>query len=193
MTQSTIIILNGTSSSGKTSLCRAIQKLADTKYMHINVDVVAEMLPAGFFGEGAERKPKVRQFIKGVHKMVGGFAEMGHHVLLDQITVRHDMMTDCLASYGGYKVYFVGMICSLEELERREIARGNRKIGLAQMQFGGIHLHKIYDLELDVEQFSLEECAVQLLAHVNNHPPVALDKMRERLSKGEWVGKHKDE
>jgi chloramphenicol 3-O-phosphotransferase len=55
MTQGTIIFLNGTSSSGKTSIARALQKSLDEPYLYLSVDSFLDMLPEQCFsGEEGE-------------------------------------------------------------------------------------------------------------------------------------------
>jgi len=49
MTQGTIIFLNGTSSSGKTSIARALQKSLDEPYLYLSVDSFLDMLPEQCF------------------------------------------------------------------------------------------------------------------------------------------------
>jgi len=188
-TPETIIILNGTSSSGKSSLCRAFQAIAHRPFMHMDVDAVAEMLPPNYFGEDDSRWAKVRRFQNGFHKAVCRFSETGHPVIVDQIVVRHGLMQFILENYDGFPVYFIGLICPLEELERREIARKIQPTGLARRQNQGIHLNKVYDLELDTHQFASEICAEQLKQHIQNHPPFAFDQLRTRLARGGMIGK----
>lgn len=157
--------------------------------MHMDVDVFAEMLPSDYFGESEARWPKVRQFQQGFHRAVRCFSETGHHLIVDQIVIRHGLMAFLLENYGGLPVYFVGLICPLEELERREFARNVRETGLARRQFEGIHLHKVYDLEINTAQFAPEICAELLHQHIQHHSPFALDELSTRLKRGERIGK----
>ena len=43
----------------------------------------------------------------------------------------------------------VGLHCPLDELERRELARGDRRIGQAKADFATTHVHCEYDIELN--------------------------------------------
>ena len=45
---SQVIFLNGISSSGKTSIAKAIQYLAQIPFLHIGVDTLIEMMPARY-------------------------------------------------------------------------------------------------------------------------------------------------
>ena len=53
--------------------------------------------------------------------------------------------------------------CPLDELEKREIARGDREIGLAKFQYENIHDGVIYDLNLNTLVNSPEQCAQQVI------------------------------
>ena len=49
-------------------------------------------------------------------------------------------------------VFFVGLRCELGELERRERARGDRRIGDARRDHASVHRYGRYDLEVDGTQ-----------------------------------------
>ncbi len=49
---SRIVILNGTSSSGKTTLVRAMQAVWDGPLLHVGLDHVISMLPFAYTGDG---------------------------------------------------------------------------------------------------------------------------------------------
>jgi chloramphenicol 3-O phosphotransferase len=58
-------------------------------------------------------------------------------------------MNTLLSLLSPFDVYFVGVHCPLDELERRERARGDRRIGDARNDFDTIHEFAIYDIELE--------------------------------------------
>ena len=62
----------------------------------------------------------------------------------------------------GSDADLIGVKCPLEELERREQARGDRQIGFARWQFERVHQYGSYDLEIDTFQSTPEDCAYQL-------------------------------
>ena len=53
---SRIIFLNGCSSSGKTSISKAIQEISSSPWLHMGVDTFIGMLPSKFFGFGERSK-----------------------------------------------------------------------------------------------------------------------------------------
>jgi chloramphenicol 3-O phosphotransferase len=79
-------------------------------------------------------------------------------------------------------VLFVGVRCTLDELEHRERTRADRRIGLAKQQYAIVHAHGVYDLDVDTSIYSPIECALQikkvLEANIN---PRAFDRLAMRM------------
>lgn len=65
-----------------------------------------------------------------------------------------DEIAECLR---GFDVYLVKVSCPVEELERREEARGDRQIGFARMQLDWVHRHGEYDDEVDTFTHTTEQ------------------------------------
>jgi chloramphenicol 3-O phosphotransferase len=78
-------------------------------------------------------------------------------------------------------VFFVGLHCSLPELERRELQRGNRREGEARQDFQTVHSITSYDLELNSEQPLDGNVALLIQAWKVRERPSALDKMMEEM------------
>ena len=69
----------------------------------------------------------------------------------------------------GYRVLHVGVTCQLDELRRRERARGDRKIGIAEEYLATYEEAGPFDLEVDTYSCTPDECADQIIA-VMSHP-----------------------
>ena len=81
MTKGNIIFLNGTSSSGKTVIAKALQQILDEPYLHYAVDSFLDMLPwkSGSQDELSEEDVKafktlLPKIISGIHQGVATFA-----------------------------------------------------------------------------------------------------------------------
>lgn len=61
------------------------------------------------------------------------------------------------------------MNCSLDELRRREIKRGDRSIGQSEWQLWHMDNSVIYDLEVDTSINTTEECADQIISKLNDN------------------------
>jgi chloramphenicol 3-O phosphotransferase len=149
--KSKIILLNGIASSGKTTLSRALQAKLEEPYLHVSVDRFIEMLPEDYVTkkniEGFRKNcPKV---IRGMHYSCRELANAGNNLIIDHVFEEESYFKECISLIKEHNVYFVGVHCSLEELERREKLRGDREIGLARKQFNLVHKNKVYDIEVD--------------------------------------------
>jgi chloramphenicol 3-O phosphotransferase len=70
---------------------------------------------------------------------------------------------DLFRVLGRDDIFYVQLFCTLEELERRERQRGDRRQGLARSQFDRVYAFDGYDLQVDSTSRTPEECA-QLIA-----------------------------
>ena len=175
----TIILLNGASSAGKTSIAKALQHSMNTPYLHVPVDSFAAMAPGpdklGETGSLAWQSV-FNRLLSGFHHSLTALAGAGNDLIVDHILVQgvepQNWLTECLDLLAPYTVYFIGVHCPLEELRRREQVRGDRGAGLAEWQASRVHQHGVYDLEVDTSVLSPDECALSIQALVESdvHP-----------------------
>jgi chloramphenicol 3-O phosphotransferase len=181
---STIILLNGISSAGKTSISQILQRTLNEPYLQVSIDTFENMLPnrpqAGEQFAWEELFPKL---LAGFHRSIAALADTGSNLIVDHVMVYREgwasTLADCMESLEPFAVYFVGVRCSLEELMRREQARGDRFIGTAERQFPRVHRHILYDVEVDTTRTSPEVCAEQIRAFVSSHAPTAFVRLRQ--------------
>ncbi|MFJ1749616.1 chloramphenicol phosphotransferase CPT family protein [Streptomyces sp. NPDC088116] len=173
-----IIFLNGTSSSGKSSIAKELVGVLDEPWFHMPVDAFHAMR------SGPELPPDqlrvvLRRTWMGFHRAVAGMAAAGNHIVVDHILSEPWRLHDCLALFSPQNVVLVGVHCPVRELERREQARGDRPAGLAARQFDRVHAHGIYDIECDTGSASPLECAQQIKTFLHRRPtPTAFERMR---------------
>ncbi|MCA8097721.1 chloramphenicol phosphotransferase CPT family protein [Burkholderia contaminans] len=83
---------------------------------------------------------------------------------------------------GRLPVFVVGVFCSLDILIERELARGNRKIGLAKSRFDSIHADRHCDCIVDASLSNALECRTSVLASLRSRPnPTAFSKMHQQF------------
>lgn len=129
----TIILLNGTSSAGKTSIAKALQQIMDAPYLHLPVDSFGTMAP-GRDKLGDPGSPLwqsvFNRLLSGFHHSLAALADAGSNLIVDHVLVQGveppNWLTECLALLAPFTVYFIGVHCPLEELRRREQAWGDR-------------------------------------------------------------------
>lgn len=172
----TVILLNGTSSVGKSSLARALQQAAKKNFLHVQMDAFLDMQPARLNNhpdafvfraiEGAvppeiaiETGPFCQQLLDGMRRSVRALADAGLDLIVDDVWLQNDEQHAYERHLGGHTVHFVGVHASLEVSEAREKARGDRDIGQARWQRSRVHVNARYDLEVDTSQTTPERAA----------------------------------
>jgi chloramphenicol 3-O phosphotransferase len=168
----TIILLNGASSAGKSSLCKQLQIVLDEPYMHLQEDVFV-------FNTYHERwtrpGPGERIFamtMLAYYRSIRACVSAGHNVLVDTGFYSADLVQRFVRELHDLPIWLVGVHCALPELERREQARGDRQAGIAREQFFTIHAHVTYDIVVDTSRTTFEACAENIKTVVTSaaHP-----------------------
>ena len=202
-----VILVNGASLSGKSTLCRALQErltdLADgdqagtfafVAFDDIGLLMSEQLYPISFVklrggdvsrlvsrtphdgragweyvdesdaeGEhgGSPRlrlvlNPHGHRLLSGLHRSWAAHLELGTHLIIDHFLQDASWRDDVLGVLrgAGAKIFRVGVVCSLEELERRESSRGDggfegRPAGLARRSDELCHSHQL-DYEVTV-------------------------------------------
>ena len=176
-----IILIDGASSSGKTTLSRALQAALDQPFWHFSIDhlrdggvLPLERIQAGEF-DWARLRPS---FFEGFHRCLPSLAEAGNNLIIEHIVETEAWMARLVRLLSGHDVYFVHLYCALDVLESRERARGNRRVGEARADFERSHEFALYDLELDSAE-TLESNVEKLVwSWGRRESPTAFDKMR---------------
>jgi chloramphenicol 3-O phosphotransferase len=196
-----IILLNGTSSAGKSKLAKALQTSLSEPYLHVGIDTMVFALPKRYLNpplwqevfkytwppEGSdgdlviEAAPLGHQLISGLHHTVAALAQTGNNVIVDHVLLDPTWVRECATVLGRFPVLFVGVYCPLAVVEQRERDRQDRTLGQARAQFHKVHAHGIYDVTVDTSQMTTEACAAHILAYVQpNLPPSALTTLQEQ-------------
>jgi chloramphenicol 3-O phosphotransferase len=168
MTRGCIIFLNGTSSSGKTTIAKALQeKLAEPR-MHVSMDGFFYMYPERVWNPASQEEETVTirltpAIISGMSLSVAALAEAGNHLIVDHVMEDRSWLEECLERWRGLEVLFVGVRCPLEVADQREAERGDRMIGLARYQHERVHAHGHYDVEVDTSKMDVDTCVEVIL------------------------------
>ena len=177
-----ILLLNGTSSSGKTSLAKALQASLPQQYLHVQLDAFRGMEPVGYFSneQAASGSLRMAALCRAMHATVAEFAAHGQNVIFDHVLSTeawHYLFED----FKEQTLYLVGVHCSIAELVRRERARSDRANGLAESQVGRIHENREYDFSVDTSCSNPTDCANAVVDWLQQAPvPLAFKKMRSR-------------
>jgi chloramphenicol 3-O phosphotransferase len=179
-----IIILNGPSSSGKTTLAVALQKQFEIPFIRFSFDLFldhkalpSEQIKNGTFSWDAMRP----SLFRGIHQCIPALATAGNNIIFDHIIETKTWLHELVSLVSELDVFFVGLHCSLPELERREIQRGDRRRGEAQLDFQTVHRITSYDLELNSENPLEENVNLLIQAWDERKRPSALDRMIQEI------------
>ncbi len=163
-----VIHINGTSSSGKTAIAKALQeKLLPLIYLNFSIDSVLYALP----GSALKRMISGQDIsdlnypalAESYYVAAAALVKHGNRVILDDAICDSALANFFIQSVKGFDVLKIGVHCQLDVLKLREKARGDRNIGEAEWQFTRVHGHFPYDFELDSTHMTPAELADKIL------------------------------
>ena len=141
-----IILLNGTSSSGKSTLALPLRSALEPSFHYYASDQLGD---AGFRPSDPQVRTAWREsFFHGFHASIAAFASAGLDLLVEHIVEEQswaDTLTQLLARFD---VFWVGVHAPVAEIIRREGTRGDRRIGEA-LEHLKTHSFCKYDIEVD--------------------------------------------
>jgi chloramphenicol 3-O phosphotransferase len=168
VTPGRIVVLNGTSSSGKTSILLALQNILMDPYLDCGIDKFIWMLPKRYLdrplwddvlGKADHAGSAGQSLFSGMHHAIAALSRCGCNVLADHVFVDPSWKRECAHLFVGLPAYLVGIRCPLAVLEERERSRRNRTLGQAALQYPLVHHGLPYDCEVDTSVLSIQECA----------------------------------
>lgn len=192
----TVIILNGPSAAGKSSLQKAIQEYMNEPYISAGIDnFFNDLLPDEHGSLG--RKPKgnfkpddVRSVssvtvkgkeaialhvgsigqkaVLGMHRAIREYALVGNNIVVDYISYEDSWREDLLDVLQNVPAVFVKVNLPLESLEKREQQRATSPVGHARSHYFQVHQNWKYDLEVDTNELSAEEGARKIIEFMKN-------------------------
>ncbi|MFD2176139.1 chloramphenicol phosphotransferase CPT family protein [Veronia pacifica] len=167
-----VILLNGTGSSGKTSLAKQLQELIPVQYLNFSIDSILYTLPPSdlkrmMAGGAIERDGyDYHQLTDGYHHCVGALLKAGCRVIIDNAWVHQDELDALEDILSDFEVVRVKVQCRLDICIHRELSRGDRAIGLAEWEYPLVHNYMKYDVVVDTSDISPKEAAAFLLVEL---------------------------
>jgi chloramphenicol 3-O phosphotransferase len=165
-----VIVLNGGSGSGKSGIARCLQAVLPDPWLALGVDTLIQAMPGSLQmsaagievtpdGEvivGPEFRTLEAAWIQGVAAM----AQAGARIILDEVFLGGAASQQrWKQALGTLQVLWVGVRCDGAVAAGREIARGDRPIGMAVSQSEVAHQGVSYDLQVDTTHAEALECA----------------------------------
>ncbi|MCH2157044.1 MAG: chloramphenicol phosphotransferase CPT family protein [Opitutales bacterium] len=159
------IILNGTSSSGKSSIAKRLQARSRVPMIHASLDTFTDMFDWKSVLEADQRGCHAAG-VDNFHRCLPVLASSSYPIVVDHVFEKMAWHEACFRALESRSIFFVGVYCPLLVLEERERARGDRRVGLARMQYERVHDGKDYDLELNTAEMSADVCAIEILESI---------------------------
>jgi chloramphenicol 3-O phosphotransferase len=186
----TVVVLNGTSSAGKSSLAREFQELRAALgdcWVVFGIDDFLPKLPGRWVEVDAWKGPLSedgvrlerngdraryhigelgQRLLAAYRRSIAEIARCGMNVVVDDVMIESNEWDHWRAALAGIDVVWVGVRCDVEVAARRETERGDRAMGLARGQAETVHRFPVYDLEIDTTSDSAVDAARRLDAYL---------------------------
>jgi len=189
MTSGKLIVLNGNSSAGKSTIARLMQTELPDPFLHTGMDHFLHRTPEPLIGppdEGAARgwevtftkgemtsvprtTPLGYQIINGVYAAIAAYCRAGNNAIVDTVFYDPEALKLARGNFAGLGVLSVGLYCELAEAKRREMSRGDRAPGGAAAFHPLVHLYVRYDLSLDVTYMPAAQAAGRIASAYIRH------------------------
>lgn len=203
-----VILLNGCSSAGKTTLARAIQLLAPGPIHMMSLDEFRDGMAPRYRGMNAKAgEPGARGLnvaparspggasrtelllgdvgvatLRAMRRAVAAVAGAGLDVVVDDLRLAPDFLGDYLDALADLTALFVGVRCDLATVNAREAGRLGRFPGTAAAHFESVHAGCRYDLAVNTAEATPRECARRVLRLLDDPPsPTAFERLRRGL------------
>lgn len=142
-----LILVNGSSSAGKSSTCEAFQNLSPNLYVHLGIAEFWRSIPSKqlqitqatpefyqtntYYQEGKPYfritpGPVLDKVMCASYQAIATYLEAGFDVISDQLFWKPEWFQRALVAFHPYSVYFVGLFVSDEEGARREQQRSQK-------------------------------------------------------------------
>jgi len=162
-----LLVLDGGSGTGKSSLARALQeRLLPRQWFHVSTDTVLYCLPPSILDKANLQNDwtsiDTRAISRSVYACVGSLMTSGCRVIFDCVIMTERQARELLVAYQEHSPVLVRLTCSWEETRRRTIARGDRTLAEAEHGFKTSGSHLTADLVIDTSDQTPEELADRL-------------------------------
>lgn len=172
-----VIVLNGGSSAGTSTLARALQETLPRPWLTFGVDTFIAALPPALMTSPdglvlapdgtVSVGPAFRALQTGWLHGIAAMARAGTGIILDEVFLDGGAGQDrWRRALDGLSVLWVGVHCDADTATARELARGDRVVGMAATQAALVHRGVRYDVEVDTGVSDAGVCARGVAAHV---------------------------
>ena len=179
-----VLFLQGPSSAGKSTLAAALQATLPEYWGMLEADDITRMQPtagrSGWWEPTPEERPhpswnadlRLERWLSGYFGCLAMIARTGSNVIAVGGWLQTSWLVQLADTLEGIDALCVGVYCPLEEVERRELARGDRGIGYGRSHYDLVHKHAPYDAAVDTFAQTTAEVISVIEALLASPPPV---------------------
>jgi chloramphenicol 3-O phosphotransferase len=161
-----IIILNGTSSSGKSSIINSLESKLNDLYFIFGVDKFLEpSMPKNLNMEIPEHLKVIDNAISGFNFSLENYSTYINNIIVDHVLQNPKWIHEVAHALKDKDVFFVGVTAPINIIEEREKQRGDRKIGTAKNQFEQMKKYE-YDLIIDTSILTPDQAADEIIKNL---------------------------
>ncbi|HOP10144.1 MAG TPA: AAA family ATPase [Oscillospiraceae bacterium] len=162
MKNGNIVILNGVTSAGKSTLSRALQAAFDEPYYYVALDTLNDVICPFTANRQKFQDPQImNRAVPVMHMLIRDFSQKGLNVIVDHILCDGgDWFYDCVDALFEYPVMFVRVDCDRDELFKRAKKRGYKtpeRLNQIDRQLAQMHKHGFYDVVISTSTNTTEE------------------------------------
>ena len=188
-----VIVLNGPSAAGKTSIQKEFQKvmmpnlwikvgidnlfdkpMPDITAENMHIWQVKNLIRWVEATEDAAKNPIITLFTGeqgdkvayGMNAAIAAYAKAGNNIIVDYIAYKKGWVDDLKKQLKGVKNYWVKVEIPLSVIEEREVARATSPKGHARSHYETVHWDITYDLAVSSHKYSAAEIAKELKARI---------------------------
>jgi chloramphenicol 3-O phosphotransferase len=163
-----IIYLNGTSSSGKTTVAKLIQEELKGNFFYFSIDTLLYALPEKTLksietGGDLVKELDWEGIFSSYFQCLKSLSENSQNVIGDcpiYLEKQFESFANSLELIDN--LFIVGIDCPIDVLKSRELEREDRAIGLAEKQSESIHNFLHYNIKVDSSKQSPKEILMMI-------------------------------
>ena len=160
-----IIYLNGVTSTGKTSITRALQDREDIFFYALSNDLFEETVGERYLR--ADYWTHLAEAIRMMYHTAKLFSDMGKHVIIDGMILEKEEFRPHYQQiqeiFADNPLSIVEVYCPLEICRERNIRRGNRGEMQSHYQHQYMAENVAHSLRVNNHEHSARECADQII------------------------------
>ncbi|WP_346930521.1 AAA family ATPase [Clostridium sp.] len=159
---SKVILLNGPSSSGKSTFAKVLQtcikETRNEEYGIVSIDEFLKMT-----ADNAIYEDDVFEISSQLCEKSLEMLKTKQGVIIDHVITSERIFKQLIEILGAYTTILIHVTCPLYELRKRESKRKNRCIGSAEASLEYLFPKDGYNLTIDTFELSAKECSLRII------------------------------